>query len=55
VLIEQVVLSPYGILDIEMAINFPKEAEFPYAEMAYSPAIDDSVIQAITTYGAWND
>jgi len=46
---------PFGVLDVEMAISFPGEAEFPYPAIAYSPTEDDSVIQGITVYHQWTD
>ena len=45
--------SPYGILDIEMALYYPSEAEFPYPEIEYSPTMDESVLQGIETYHQW--
>jgi hypothetical protein len=46
---------PFGILDVEMAINFPTKAEFSYPAIAYSPIEDEHVIQVITAYHQWND
>jgi hypothetical protein len=47
--------APFGVLDVEMAINFPALAEFPYLELPYSPTEDDLVIQGMITYHQWND
>jgi hypothetical protein len=46
---------PFGTLDVEMAVNFPSEAEFPYPSIAYLPTEDEAVIQAITAYHEWNE
>ncbi len=47
--------EPFGILDVEMAINFPQQAKFPYPELPYLPTEDDLVIHGIVTYHQWND
>jgi hypothetical protein len=48
-------LTPFGVLDVEMAINFPEEAEFPYPQLAYLPTEDAAMIEGITAYHAWMD
>ena len=48
-------IEPFGILDIEMAINFPDDAQFPFPELAYSPTEDQLVSHCIATYHRWNN
>jgi hypothetical protein len=47
--------EPFGILDVEMALRFPDEAEFPYALSSYTPTEDEFVIEGIATYHRWYD
>lgn len=44
---------PYGLLDLESALFFPENADYPYPTIAYRPTEDPSVLLAIETYYQW--
>jgi hypothetical protein len=46
-------VEPFGVLDIEMAINFPGEAEFSYSAMEYRPTTDYMIMQGISAFQDW--
>jgi hypothetical protein len=48
-------IPPFGVVDVEMAINFPDEAEFPYPAIEYRPTDDEFVVEGITAFHAWSD
>lgn len=45
-------IPPFGILDIEMTINFPNDAAFPYCGVSYLPTEDDLVALGKSTFHA---
>ena len=48
-------IPPFGVVDAEMAINFPGEAEFPYPPIEYRPTEDEFVVKGMTAFHAWSD
>ena len=48
-------VEPFGVLDVELAINYPSEAEFPYPAIEYRPTADYMVIRGISAYQEWNN
>ncbi len=48
-------IPPFGVVDVEMAINFPDEAEFPYPSIEYRPTEDEFVVGGMTAFYAWSD
>lgn len=48
-------IQPFGIVDVEMAVNFPDEAEFPYPAIDYRPTEDEFVVEGMTAFYAWSD
>ena len=46
-------IEPFGVLDVEMAINFPSEAQFPYPAIEYRPTADYMVIQGVSAHKDW--
>jgi hypothetical protein len=46
---------PFGVVDVEMAINFPREAEFPYPPLEYRPTEDEFVVEGMTAFYAWSN
>ncbi len=48
-------IQPFGIVDVEMAISFPDEAEFPYPAIDYRPTEDEFVVEGMAAFYAWSE
>lgn len=47
-------VTPFGVIDIEAILRFPREASFSYPDaMGFQPTEDNTIVEAVTAFHTW--